>query len=270
MRSICWGGWFSGGIRERSSRQASKTARSSMSTRFNHEVAQLASENFLTLSSEVRSFDDYPSSADDPDASRVTQDVVGDVIVEFARDGSVLTEIPLLDLVDPYRVGYDSLGRGYWRATYAALMDEEPDVVDWAHANALVYDAETDSFVVALRHQDAIVKIGRSTREIAWILGPPNGWSGPVGAPAPTPTWRTGMGRITVMGSSSRRSGRCCCTTTGTLGRARSRNRCRLRIGTVRAVEYDVDEATREVGEVWTYGGPDGERFYSSFLSDAD
>ena len=37
-----------------------------------------------------------------------------------------------------------------------------------------------------------------------------------------------------------------------------------------RAVEYAVDEEAMEVRQVWTYGGRDGEWFYSSFISDAD
>ncbi len=236
---------------------------------FHHEVAQLPSGNFLTLSSEVRTFDDYPSSADVPDASRVTQDVVGDVIVEFARDGTVLTEIPLLDLVDPYRVGYDSLGQGYWRATYAALMDEEPGVVDWAHANALAYDAETDSFVVALRHQDAIVKIGRSTRELSWILGSRSGWTGP---------WERQLLRPRGDLAWAYHSHGLEITPQRTLllydnGNSRAspfEEQMPESDRYSRIVEYEVDEAAMEVREVWTYGGPDGEQFYSSFQSDAD
>ena len=236
---------------------------------FHHEVAQLPSGNFLTLSSEVRTFDDYPSSADVPDASRVTQDVVGDVIIEFARDGTVLTEIPLLDVVDPYRVGYDSLGQGYWRATYAALMDEEPGVVDWAHANALAYDAETDSFVVALRHQDAIVKIGRSTRALSWILGSRSGWTGP---------WERRLLRPRGDLAWAYHSHGLEITPQRTLllydnGNSRAspfEEQMPESDRYSRVVEYDVDEAAMEVREVWTYGGPDGEQFYSSFLSDAD
>ena len=54
-----------------------------------HEIAELPSGDFLTFTSEVRTFDDYPSSTDDPDAPRVTQEIVGDVIIEVARDGTI-------------------------------------------------------------------------------------------------------------------------------------------------------------------------------------
>ena len=37
-----------------------------------------------------------------------------------------------------------------------------------------------------------------------------------------------------------------------------------------RAVEFEVDAEAREVRQVWSYQGSEGEPFYSSFLSDAD
>lgn len=37
-----------------------------------------------------------------------------------------------------------------------------------------------------------------------------------------------------------------------------------------RAVEYAIDEAAMQVRKVWSYGSGPGERFYSSFISDAD
>ena len=37
-----------------------------------------------------------------------------------------------------------------------------------------------------------------------------------------------------------------------------------------RAVEYSVDEENMEVRQVWSYGGPGDEKFFSRFISDAD
>ncbi len=128
-----------------------------------HDVLELPAGDFAVLASEVRTVENYATSDEDPDASRATQDVVGDIVVEFARDGTLVNQWHLLDLVDPYRVGYGSLDKGFWRTTYQALMDDEPDVADWAHANALFYDRAQDAYLVALRHQDAIVKLDRAT-----------------------------------------------------------------------------------------------------------
>jgi len=37
-----------------------------------------------------------------------------------------------------------------------------------------------------------------------------------------------------------------------------------------RAVEYLIDEGTRTIRQVWTYGGPGEKVFYSPFISEAD
>ena len=143
---------------------------------FHHDVVELPSGNLLALSSEVRSYEHFPTSAADPDAPTTTRDLAGDTIVEF--HGAIVREWKLLDLFDPYRIGYGSIGGGYWRATYAQLM-EEPDLADWAHTNALVYDEQDDAIVAALRYQDAVVKLDAATSELRWILGPHGGWKAP-------------------------------------------------------------------------------------------
>ena len=65
-----------------------------------HDVLELPSGDFAVFSSEVRTFENYATSDEDPDASRATQDVVGDIVVEFARDGTLVNQWHLLDLVD--------------------------------------------------------------------------------------------------------------------------------------------------------------------------
>ena len=236
---------------------------------FHHEMVELANGSLLTLSSEIRTFDDYPSSEDDPDAPRVTQDVVGDVIVEFNRKGEVEYKVSLFDVIDPYRIGYDSLGREFWRTTYQPLMDAEPELADWGHANSLIYDSATDSYVVGLRHQDAIIKIERSTKKISWILGPHNGWRPPwtryLLAPLNGTTWAyhshgvdlTPQGTFLLFDNGNNRAS--AFEKKNPLGEAYSR-----------IIEFRVDEDAMTVNEVWSYRGADEEQFYSSFLSDAD
>ena len=63
-----------------------------------HDVLELPSGHFAVFASEIRTLDNYPSSDEDPDAARVTQDVVGDIVVEFARDGTLVNQWHLLDL----------------------------------------------------------------------------------------------------------------------------------------------------------------------------
>ena len=60
---------------------------------FHHEAFETASGNILTISSEVREFERYPTSATDPTAPRATANVLGDVLVEFTRAGDIVHEV---------------------------------------------------------------------------------------------------------------------------------------------------------------------------------
>lgn len=233
-----------------------------------HEIVELPSGNLVALGSEMRSFDDYPTSEEDPDAPRETRDVVGDVIVEFAPDGSVVQEWSLLDAFDPYRIGYDSLGTGFWEDTYRALGHETGEAADWAHANALAHDPADDTFVVSLRHQDALVKVDR-VGGARWILGSHDGWNEPWRARLLEPEGRlewpyhghgvevTPHGTILVFDNGNNRA----------LPFAEPMP---AEDSYSRAVEYEVDAGAMRVRQRWAYGEAEENRFYSSFLSDAD
>ena len=162
-----------------------------------HDLVELPSGNLLALGSEVRTFDDYPTSDDDPAAPRARRDVVGDVIVEIAPDGAVVQRWSLFDVVDPYRISYGSLGTGFWGDTYRALGHPD-EVSDWAHANALAYDPADDNRAM------------------------------PFDPPLPAEASYS------------------------------------------RAVEFEVDAAAMRVRQRWAYPRSEAERFYSSFLGDAD
>ena len=100
---------------------------------FHHEILEMPSGNLLTISTEVRDYDEYPSSTVDPEAPAQLASVVGDVVVEFSRDGRVQRELKLFDLLDPFRTGSGSgLGGGFWQQIYGDLVEET--LVDWAHA----------------------------------------------------------------------------------------------------------------------------------------
>jgi arylsulfate sulfotransferase len=134
-----------------------------------HEVFPMENGNFLTLSIEARSFSNYPTKAWKPDSPRETVMVAGDLVVEFAPDGSTVNEWSLLDLLDPYRIGYDSLGK-YWDSFFGTKTR------DWSHANSVIHDPRDDSVIVSIRHQDAVVKFSRKTGKLIWILGSHDNW----------------------------------------------------------------------------------------------
>jgi len=191
--------------------------------------------------------------------------VVGDVVVEFRRNGDLVNEWSLLDILAPYRIGYDSLGEG-WNRVYG---DPEGGTRDWSHGNAVIYEERTDSLIVSLRSQDALVKISRQTGDLEWILGTSDGWrqnfdsyllnaendfEWPYHQHAPM---LTPSGNILLFDN----------------GNSRARpfqGRTEAADSYSRAVEYAIDEESMRVSEVWAYGGPGGEIFYSSALGDAD
>ncbi len=230
-----------------------------------HEIFEMPTGNLLTLGAELRQVDSYPSSEADPDAPLETANVVDDVVVEFTREGDVVHRWSMLDILDPYRLGYGSLSEGR-----NSIFPEGAVTRDWAHANSVIYDSTDDTYIVSLRHQDALVKIGRTTGEVVWILGNLEGWRGDWSgylllpepfnmpwpyhphAPALTPT-----GNVLVFDN----------------GNFRVRPfRPKPPVGQSysRVVEYVVDAEAKTVSEAWVYGGPGDEMFYSPLVGDAD
>ncbi len=236
-----------------------------------HEISEMPSGNLLTLSSEVRVVQDFPTSDTDPDAAPGPASVIGDVIVEFSRDGTIVREWKLLDIVDPYRIGYGSLDSGYWVVRYEDLIedvDAEP-IRDWAHANALIYDPSDDSYIVSMPHQDAVIKIDRDTGELIWILGSPENWREPWSSRRLQPVgdleWQyhehgpslTPHGTLVLFDNGGPRAGA-------------FQEELPMEQQYSRAVEFGIDEANMEVEQVWSYGGPGEEQFSSGFLGDVD
>ena len=234
---------------------------------FHHEVYEMPSGNFLALSTELRQLDDYASSETDPAAPRETAHVVGGVIVEFTPEGRVIRQWKLFDVLDPYRIGYDSLGTGFWRATYGEVV--EGDIRDWLHDNGIIYDARDDAAIVSLRHGDAVVKVDLSTGELKWILGTPEGWKDPQRARLLEPVgdleWPfhqhapmlTPAGNLLLYDNGNYRV------------RPYDEKPPPSEYYS-RVVEYAIDEEAHTTSQVWVYGGPGEDRFFSNFGSDAD
>lgn len=140
---------------------------------FHHEMQELSvaeNENFLVLSTEMRTYPNYPTSETDTTQTAPTGNVVGDVVVEFQKDGTLVREFKVLDVLDPYRICYGSLA-GIYNPLYNGLV-----TLDWSHGNAAFLDESDSTWVVSLRHQDAVIKVRRSDHSIAWIHGPHERW----------------------------------------------------------------------------------------------
>lgn len=229
---------------------------------FHHEVDELPNGNIVILGSEVREVDNYYTSEYNKNAPRKRQKVMGDVIVEFDRaTGRVVWEWKAFDYMDPMRIGYETFS-GYWERRGF------PGVIDWSHANNLLYDASDDSLIINFRYQAAAMKIDRSTKEIRWILGEPSGWGDladkvlkPVGdlrwpyhqhSPNPTPN-----GTVLIFDNGSYQ--------------ARPFTPPKMPNETyTRAVEYKIDEDNRTIEQVWVSEGPGPASVVSFAMGDVD
>ena len=148
-----------------------------------------------------------------PDGRHVR--TVRDVIAEVDKNGVVVDEWRLADILDPYRDNVlKVLDQGAVCLNIDAskagktLTDEEiaeldkqghfGDVVgtgagrNWLHVNSVDYDPEDDSIIISSRHQSAIIKIGRD-KKVKWILGSHEGWKKPFQPMLLTPVDKNGQ-----------------------------------------------------------------------------
>lgn len=255
--------WFAAAL---STKGASATATLVDVNVFHHDVIELPEAleaDFMALSTEMRVFPAYP--ADEVDQSTVTPhaQVVGDIVVEFKRDGTIVNEWRLLDILDPYRVCYDSLA-DTWGSTY------QTETRDWSHGNSIFFDATDDSWIYSARHQESVVKVRRGDGGIEWILSPHGRWRAPwqdlllqpEGGPF---AWNYHQHAAEI-------------TPSGTLLMFDNGNHRAVPPDPAlpdwqlysRAVEYAVDAESGTVRQVWEYGGSLRNPWFSHAYGDAD
>lgn len=218
---------------------------------FHHNFDEMPSGNLLVLCRDNRYVNGFPTSADDPDADRMTTYVYGDEIVEFTRTGRIVRRYSLFDLLDTTRVGH-----------------ADSEIADWSHSNAVIYDADSDAYVVSIRHQDAVVKLAREDGRLIWILGNHANWGDswqpklltPVGDPF---EWQYHQHAIEL--------------TPGGIGLYDNGNYRAPAYATPllssysRAVRYAIDEHAMTVAQLWSYRPTfRNVSLYSSAMSDAD
>jgi hypothetical protein len=235
---------------------------------FHHEVFEMENGNFLVLTVGLRSIENYPTSDSDPGAPLETAVVAGDEVVEFSpADGTIINHWVLLDMLDPFRIGYDSLG-GFWNGNFPEI---EAGTRDWAHANAVIHDPSDDSIIVSLRHQDADVKFSRQTGQIIWILGTHNNWDparfgsfllDPVGDPFlfeyhPHAPEVTEAGTVLLYDN-------------GNYKASPFDTKLTAPENFSRAVEFSINKDTKQVTQVWEFGEFDDPVRYAPFIGDAD
>ena len=254
--------WFAANAHNAGDFEASKTSIPVQATAFHHDILELENGNLVILNVETRDFPDYWSSETDPDAPPAPATVVGDVITEFRRNGEIAGNWRLMDILDPKRIGYGSLAE-YW------IRKGIPNSMDWSHSNSVVLDPSDDSFIVSVRHQDAIVKFRRDTGALVWILGPHDAWRAPWSdrllAPQGGLDWPYHQHHATI-------------TSRGSILLFDNANHQALPFAAKRAaadsysraVEFAVDADAMTARQVWSFGDNEAERYYCPFICGAE
>lgn len=226
-----------------------------------HTINVLPNGNLLLLSAEMRTLPNWPGSDTNPDAPRETANVVGDVVLEVAPNGTIANQWRFLDMFDPYRICYGSRS-GYWKARGF------PDSYDWCHTNAINYSTADDGIIASLRTQDCIVKFSRATGDLKWILGTHDNWKSPWADKLLTPdasvNWQYHQHDCSVTPQ-----GTILCFDNGNHKATPFQPKTPAVENYSRVVEFAVDEATMSARQVWAFGEADHEKMFACYQGGA-
>jgi hypothetical protein len=224
-------------------------------------VEYLPNGNYIALSTEIRTLEDYYTSEYNENAPREQQQVMGDRVIEFSPDGEIVWEWRAFDHLDPYRIGYETFS-GYWERRGF------PGIIDWSHANAVVYDESDDAFLINFRYLSSIVKVSRESGDIVWIFGEPSGYSDELQAKLLSQEnefrwpWHQHSPLLTPEGT-------ILLFDNGNYQSRPFEPPAEIEDTYSRIAEYRINEADMTVEQVWTTGEPD-QRIVSFAMGDVD
>ena len=222
-------------------------------------------EGFLTdhgtilyLNDISRVITNFPTSSSNPNAPLQNTAVMCNRVIEIsATNAALLDEWSLVDMLQPTRI------------TYLTFLAPTSLGKDNQHGNAIIEDPIDHSIIVSLRNQNAVVKFSRDG-QLKWILGPHENWGPewqpylltPVGEPF---EWQYAQHAPNF-------------TSYGTLMLFDDGNYRASPFDTMlpdasnysRAVEYNINEQTMEVSQVWDFGRTNPDRLYTDRVGSAD
>ncbi|MFO1499895.1 MAG: aryl-sulfate sulfotransferase [Verrucomicrobiota bacterium] len=222
-----------------------------------HDGVPTSHGTILYLADATNTVTEFPTSVTNPDASTATAAVYFQKGVELsATNGEVLATWDPTEIIDPRRISY--------------LVGRIAPGWDWEHANAILEDPADDSLIISMRHQNAVIKIAREDGQLRWILGPPENWGPewqpyllkPVGTPF---LWSYGQHAPALT-----RQGTLLLYDNGNFRAMPFDPRLADTNNFSRAVEYQIDEQSMEVSQVWEYGGTNvSERLFTPYEGSA-
>ena len=150
-------------------------------------------------------------------------------------------------------------------------MSEMWTTFDWFHNNSVDYDPVTDSILLSGRHQDAVISIGKTSRELNYIIGDPGNWSSafvtnyfltPIGEEF---EWQYAQhsamylpnGDIFIFDNGNNKAK----DSTEYVSASNSYSR---------GVIYRIDEAEQTIEQIYQFGKELGSEFYSPYISNVE
>lgn len=133
------------------------------------------------------------------------------------------------------------------------------DAYDWTHLNAIDHGADADGrefFLLSLKAQDWVVKLYPDTNELAWVLGREGDFVlvDEAGTPLPDVDWFFHQHSVRIVSVDGERM-RLLLYDNGAWRQDETGFRSDLEYS--RALELELDEASRQARMVWSYGATD-------------
>lgn len=200
---------------------------------YHHDFVELANGNLLVLSNDFNG-------------------TVEDIVVEIDRTtGEVVETWDIGDYLDPLE-GMSQM----WTTS------------DWFHNNSIDYNPATDSILLSGRHQDVVISIGYTSKELEYVIGDPLHWSletvenyflTPTGSPF---EWSYAQhsaiylpnGDIFLFDNGNNRS-------------KDSDHYVTANNNYSRGVIYRVNQSKMEISQIYQFGKNLGNNFYSPYIS---
>jgi hypothetical protein len=137
-------------------------------TTFHHEIFPLPNGNFLGLAATIHTLTPDQRTLLCPEDQNEFS-IISDVVVEFEPDG---TSIRSWDV-------WDALNIEETPGNQICITDPpfaSPEIRDWTHANAVIYDETRDAILISSRHTNQVIAFDHlettgPQSSIRWILG---------------------------------------------------------------------------------------------------
>jgi arylsulfate sulfotransferase len=194
-----------------------------------------------------------------------------DVILELERTtGKIVSDIKLRDIFpEPF---FTQKPEGL---EAEAWLRESGIPKDWAHHNAIWYDAADDSILISLRNQSMVMKLGYPAGDIRWILAAdeniPEEWSKnyllrPMTKDFKFPNAQHAVMRLSDLDGNADTLDIVLFDNNDGYGRGLSEENKKYSQG----IHLRINEKTRTVEQLWAWGKELGQSYYSRQMGDTN